>query len=285
MVILEVKNLSKRIGGKQILADVSFSVQRGEVLALIGPNGAGKTTTLKCIINATSKDTGEILVCGKPFEPSLKKNIAFVSEQRRVFSRLTLEDYYKMYQALYPNWDDLFFKSFLSYYGFSTNQELSKFSMGQRTIILIILALSTNADLVLLDEPTDNLDPTVRFELIQLIRQYAQEKNKAIVVSSHEIFELEEYATNIAIIKGGKILYCDSVDDAKQKHRIVSSIANLKNAEIIGLLNGEVLIKTEEEIGDYPRFNQIVIGYLKGKESMLKGKDDGNLQEIDLNFI
>ena len=282
MVVLEVKNVSKRINEKQILADVNFSVQKGEILAIVGPNGAGKTTTLKCIINAASRDTGEVLIFGKPFEPSLKKNIAFVSEHRRVFPKLTLDDYHKMYQVLYPNWDEIFFKNFLSRYGFSLNQELSKFSMGQRTLILVILALATNAELVLLDEPTQNLDPTVRFEVIQLIKQYVQEKNNAIIVSSHEIFELEEYATNIAIIKNGRILYCDSIDDAKQKHRIVSSITNLEDAEVIGLLDGEVLVKTEKEVGEYPRLNQIIIGYLRGKEGMQDIKGDSfNVADFD----
>lgn len=120
--------------------------------------------------------------------------------------------------------------------------------------------------------------------MIQLIKQYVQEKNIAVIVSSHEIFELEEYATNIAIIKNGRILYCDSIDDAKQKHRIVSSMANLKDAEVVGLLDGEVLVRTEKDMGEYPRLNQIIIGYLRGKEGMQEIKS-GYYQITDLNSL
>ena len=119
MYALQVKNLSKQIDGKQILSDINFAVPQGEILALVGPNGAGKTTTLKCIMNAVPKDSGEIIVFDKPFDTSLKADIAFVTEDRKVFNNLRLEDYYIMYKSLYPAWDDQFFRIFLSKYGFN----------------------------------------------------------------------------------------------------------------------------------------------------------------------
>ncbi|ABY95489.1 MAG: ABC transporter related [Caldanaerobacter subterraneus] len=263
MYTLEVKNLSKQIDGKQILSNVTFKVEEGEIMALVGPNGAGKTTTLKCIMNAVKKDSGEIFIFEKPFHPSIKKDIAFVTEHRKVFNNLQLADYYKLYKTLYPSWDDMFFKNFLSRYGFNLNEEMQKFSRGQKTLILAILAFSTNAKLIILDEPTQHLDPAARFELIEIIKQYVNEKKGTILLSSHEIFELEEYATSFAIIKDGKILYTDSIDEAKQKHRIVSLNENIKGAKVIAVMNNEVLVQTEEDIGEYPRLNQIIVGYLK----------------------
>ncbi|MBE3579878.1 MAG: ABC transporter ATP-binding protein, partial [Caldanaerobacter subterraneus] len=122
---------------------------------------------------------------------------------------------------------------------------------------------STNAKLIILDEPTQHLDPATRFELIEIIKQYVNDKKGTILLSSHEIFELEEYATSFAIIKDGKILYTDSIDEAKQKHRIVRLNENIKGAKVIAVMNNEVLVKTEEDIGEYPRLNQIIVGYLK----------------------
>lgn len=263
MYALEVKNLSKQIDGKQILSNINFAVPRGEILALVGPNGSGKTTTLKCIVNAIPKDSGEIILFDNPFDVSLKEEIAFVTEDRKIFNNLELADYYHIYKNLYPSWDDSFFKGFISKYGFNLSQDMQKLSRGQKTLILSILALSTNAKLIIMDEPTQHLDPPSRYELIQLIKQYINEKRGTILLSSHEIFELEEYATSFAIIKNGKILYTDSIDDAKQKHRIIKLNENTNNAQIISVIDDEVLIKTEEDIGEYPRLNQIIVGYLK----------------------
>nr|MBO2493826.1 ABC transporter ATP-binding protein [Clostridia bacterium]PZN07193.1 MAG: ABC transporter ATP-binding protein [Caldicoprobacter oshimai] len=266
MYALQVKNLSKQIDGKQILSDINFAVPQGEILALVGPNGAGKTTTLKCIMNAVPKDSGEIIVFDRPFDASLKIDIAFVTEDRRVFDNLRLEDYYNMYKTLYPSWNDQFFKNFLSKYGFNLEQEMQKLSRGQKTIILSILALATGARLIIMDEPTQHLDPASRYELIHLIKQYVNEMGGTILLSSHEIFELEEYATSFAIIKNGRILYTDTIDDAKHKHRIVRLNENIRNARIVAVMEDEILLRTQEDIGEYPHLNQIIVGYLKSGE-------------------
>nr|PZN07327.1 MAG: ABC transporter ATP-binding protein [Caldicoprobacter oshimai] len=266
MYALQVKSLSKQIDGKQILSDINFAVPQGEILALVGPNGAGKTTTLKCIMNAVPRDSGEIIVFDRPFDASLKIDIAFVTEDRKVFDNLRLEDYYNMYKSLYPSWNDQFFKNFLSKYGFNLGQEMQKLSRGQKTLVLSILALATGAKLIIMDEPTQHLDPASRYELIHLIKQYVNERGGTILLSSHEIFELEEYATSFAIIKNGKILYTDTIDDAKHKHRIVRLNENIRNARIVAVMEDEILLRTQEDIGEYPRLNQIIVGYLKSAE-------------------
>jgi len=266
MYALKVKGLSKQIDGKQILSDVTFEVPQGEIMALVGPNGAGKTTTLKCIMNAIPRDSGEIAVFNRPFSPSLKADMAFVTEDRRVFDNLRLEDYYNMYKTLYPSWNDQFFRNFLSKYDFNLGQEMQKLSRGQKTIILSILALATCARLIIMDEPTQHLDPASRYELIHLIKQYVNEMGGTVLLSSHEIFELEEYATSFAIIKSGRILYTDTIDDAKHKHRVVRLNENIRNARIVAVMEDEILIRTQEDIGEYPRLNQIIVGYLKSGE-------------------
>ncbi|NLO82842.1 MAG: ATP-binding cassette domain-containing protein [Clostridiales bacterium] len=279
MYALQVKNLSKQIDGKQILSDINFAVPQGEILALVGPNGAGKTTTLKCIMNAVPKDSGEIIVFDKPFDTSLKADIAFVTEDRKVFNNLRLEDYYIMYKCLYPAWDDQFFRNFLSKYGFNLAQEMQKLSRGQKTLILSILALATSARLIIMDEPTQHLDPASRYELIHLIKQYVNGNGGTILLSSHEIFELEEYATSFAIIKNGKILYTDNIDDAKHKHRIVRPDEDTRNAIIVAVIDDEILVKTEEDIGVYPRLNQIIVGYLKSsREEVVTGGMQFNIE-------
>lgn len=283
---LQVTGLSKHINGKVILSDISFCVNEGEILALIGPNGAGKTTTMKCIINAMPKDAGEVTIFGRPFSHSMKNQIAFVSENRQVFYKATLGDYYEFYKRLYPAWNDSFFKSIISRYNFNFNQIMQSFSMGQRTLILVILALSTFSKLIFLDEPTQHLDPTIRYDIIQLIKSFVRETNTTFVISSHEIFELEEYATNIAIIKDGRILYTDTIDSAKEKHRLVKSIDSSEALSIVGMVDNQILIRTDKQIGEFPNLNQIIIGYLKGYSQELEIQNFRSKTEtIDLNNI
>lgn len=126
------------------------------------------------------------------------------------------------------------------------------------------LSICNQADLLILDEPTQHLDPTVRLEIMSLLREYVG-NDKLAIVSSHEIFELEEYATDLVIIKEGRIIYTDSIDEAKEKHRIVEKGETIQEGEVVGLVGQAVLVKTQRDIGRFPKLNEIVVGYLTGK--------------------
>lgn len=265
--VLEVKNLSKRFTNKQVLSDISFSVKKGSIFALIGPNGAGKTTTIKCILDAISKDGGEINIFGETFKPSLKKQIAVVSEDRRVFRNFTANDYEKLWSTLYENWDRRTYETLMSRYNFDLSQKVQEYSIGMKTLFFVILAISSGAQLLILDEPTQHLDPTTRFEIMGLIKSVSNE-GRTVLISSHEIFELEEYATDFAIIKSGVVVYTDSIDEAKEKHRVIGRGENFLSGTAIGIVGDELLVKVSEEakeIGRYPKFNDIVVGYLNSR--------------------
>lgn len=265
--VLEVKYLSKRFTNKQVLSDISFSVKKGSIFALIGPNGAGKTTTIKCILDAISKDGGEINIFGESFKPFLKKQIAVVSEDRRVFRNFTANDYEKLWSTLYENWDRRTYETLMSRYNFDLSQKVQEYSIGMKTLFFVILAISSGAQLLILDEPTQHLDPTTRFEIMGLIKSVSNE-GRTILISSHEIFELEEYATDFAIIKSGVVIYADSIDEAKEKHRVIGRGENFLSGTAIGIVGDELLVKVSEEakeIGRYPKFNDIVVGYLNSR--------------------
>lgn len=266
--LLSVKNLSKRFGNKQVLADINFSVDKGSIFALIGPNGAGKTTTIRSILNSIEPDGGTIELYGEKIDFFAKQNIATLSEDRTVFRNFTALDYEKLYSALYPKWDSQVFRGFLSKYGFDLSQKVETYSIGMKTLFFVILCLSTNADLLILDEPTQHLDPTVRYEVMRLIRDYIT-ADRACIISSHEMFELEEYATEFAIINSGKVIYTDSIDSAKEKHRVIKPENSIPGAEVIGLVGDEVLVRLNGEIefetGRFPRLHEIVVAYLSRK--------------------
>lgn len=265
--ILEVKNLSKRFKNKQVLSDISFSVKKGSIFALIGPNGAGKTTTIKCILDVISMNGGQVNIFGEPFKPSVKKHIAVVSEDRRVFRNFTANDYEKLWSTLYENWDRRTYETLISRYNFDLSQKVQEYSIGMKTLFFVILAISSGAQLLILDEPTQHLDPTTRFEIMGLLKSVSNE-GRTVLISSHEIFELEEYATDFAIIKSGVVIYTDSIDEAKEKHRVIGKRENFPSGNAIGIVGDELLVKISEEaeeVGRYPKFNDIVVGYLNSR--------------------
>jgi len=228
-------------------------------------NGAGKTTTIRCIMDSIENDGGKIELFGQSIDPAIKRNIAVVSEDRRVFRHFTALDYEALWSALYPKWDSDVFKDFLAKYNFDLKQRVETYSIGMKTLFFVALAVSSQAELLILDEPTQHLDPTIRFDIMTMLKSYAKE-GRTILISSHEIFEIEEYATHFAIIKQGKVIYTDSIDDAKEKHRIISEGDLMSREGVVGIVGNEVLIKIEnaESGGRYPRLNEIVVGYLTG---------------------
>lgn len=263
--VIKVDGLSKRFGGKQVLSNISFSVDEGSIFALIGPNGAGKTTTIRCITDSIESDGGRIELFGQSINPTVKRSIAVVSEDRRVFRHFTALDYEALWSTLYPKWDSEVFKDFLARYNFDLKQRVETYSIGMKTLFFVALAVSSQAELLILDEPTQHLDPTTRFDIMTMLKAYAKD-GRTILISSHEIFELEEYATDFAIIKQGKVIYTDSIDDAKEKHRIISEGDAMSRDGIVGIVGNEVLVKVDgsESSGRYPRLNEIVVGYLTG---------------------
>ena len=268
MKAVELIDVNKSFNGKIVLNRLNFAVEEGEVFALIGPNGAGKTTTLRCIYGDLSLDDGEIKVYGDVLNSEVKKRIAVMNEGRETFRKMTGEEYLKMWSYLYPNWDEKIMSNFVIHYKLDLRERVEDYSMGMKTIFMLGLIISSSADLLILDEPTHHMDPEIRMEMMKVLRDYASQGGKTMIISSHEIYELEEIATSFAIIKEGKIIYSDSLDEAKAKHRIVGKDERLAGCEIVGLLEDEYLVRVpdiETDVGRFPSFREIVLGYLRGK--------------------
>lgn len=266
-MVVKIKNLSKNFGSKRILNDISIDIPEGEIFSLIGPNGAGKTTTMRCIFGDLRPDNGEIEVFGKKLKSSVKSKIAVMTEDRLNFKRFTGNDYVNLWKMLYPNWNEKIFSSFAMHYNFGLNDKVDTYSMGTKTLFHLALCIASGAELLILDEPTQNLDPVIRQEILDVLKKFASDEGRTIIISSHEIYELEEISSCFAIIKEGRILYSDSIDDAKEKHRVVERGEIIPQGTIIGNSGNETIVKTEEEAGRYATFREIVLAYLKGTKS------------------
>ncbi len=162
--IVEVKGLVKKFGDKIVLNNVNFSVNYQEIFALIGPNGAGKTTTLRCLYGDIFPNQGTIDIFGTKFSQSMKDKIAVLTENRISFSRFKGEDYRKLWSMLYPNWNDEIFNKFIMHYNLDLRERVENYSSGMKVIMNLALAISSGAELLILDEPTLNLDPVVRMD-------------------------------------------------------------------------------------------------------------------------
>lgn len=219
--ILEVNNISKSFGGKKILNDVSFSLNEGEVLGFIGPNGAGKTTTIKLVLGLQSIDSGTVLINGydvkKEFEKAIEK-VGAIVESPDLYMYLSGRKNLELIANMYKNIDKKRIDEVVSLVKLENriNDKVSKYSLGMRQRLGIAAALLNNPNLLVLDEPTNGLDPEGIKELRDLLKQLAKKEKMAILISSHNLAELESFCTNVCLIKNGEIISSNSVKEFKK---------------------------------------------------------------------
>lgn len=266
--MISVENIYKSFGTIGALNGFDINIRENEVHALIGPNGSGKTTTLRIIRGDMLPDRGNVTIFGSPNVDKVKKNVAVVTEDRLAVKNFTIFDYMYLYEFLYPAWNgEDFYKDILKA-GLKGEQRLSELSGGQKTIVMNFLALFSGASVLILDEPVQHLDPVFRGIISRRISEYAEKPGKAVLISSHEIYELEEVATDFTVISKGKTIYSNTVDNAKESHRLLSS-EELDGKPFIGKKGNEYLVKNTGEKGQYPNLKEIVLCYLSEIEREL----------------
>ncbi len=222
--ILEVKNLNKFFGKKQILKNVSFTINEGEILGFIGPNGAGKTTTIKLILGLQSINSGEVYINGydvtKDFEKAILK-VGAIVENPDAYMYLTgrknLELIANMYQDITKERIDEVIR--LTGLEKRINDKVSKYSLGMRQRLGIASSLLHNPNLLILDEPTNGLDPEGIKELRELLIKLTKEEKMGVLISSHNLAELESFCTNVCLIKNGSVITTSSIKNFKKSDK------------------------------------------------------------------
>ena len=213
--LIEVKNLSKAFGGTFALDDMSMNVPEGSIYGLIGPNGAGKTTLLRHIAGACRPDKGRVFVGGEPVweNPRTKARIVFVPDDPHFDSYEKSGDLAAFYKGVYKNFDQKRFRDLLSVFGLDPDKRAGGFSRGMKKQMALILAICSTPDILLLDEPVDGLDPIARRRFWDQILQDVADKRTTIMISSHNLRELDDICDHIGIISRGKLLLEKPVDD------------------------------------------------------------------------
>lgn len=238
--ILEISNLHKKYEGFA-LKDVSFSLERGFVLGFIGPNGAGKTTTIKLIMNLIKRDSGTIKVFGLDnlrHEKEIKEKIGFVYDENYFYEELTTEEMKRIIAPFYTGWDEALYQKYIREFELPPRKRIKELSKGMKLKFSLALALSHQAELLVMDEPTSGLDPVFRNEFLDILRDYMAVENRGVIFSTHVTSDLEKIADYITMINKGEIVFSMSKEDLYEEYVLLKGPKSALNQELKKVLIG-----------------------------------------------
>ncbi|NFV12766.1 ABC transporter ATP-binding protein [Clostridium sporogenes] len=231
--ILEVKNLRKDYKNFS-LENINFSLDRGYIMGFIGPNGAGKSTTIKLIMNLIKKDAGDIKIFSRDnvkYETEVKEKIGFVYDENYFYDHVNIETMKKIIAPFYKEWSDKTFNKYLKTFDLDPKKKIKNLSKGMKMKFSLALALSHNADLIIMDEPTAGLDPVFRREILDILYDLIQDENKSIFFSTHITTDLEKIADYITFINKGKIIFSEDKNEIMEKYSLVKGGLDFLNEE------------------------------------------------------
>lgn len=221
--ILEIRGLYKKFNGFT-LKNIDLALNRGYIMGFIGPNGAGKSTTIKLIMNLLKKDGGQIKIFGKDHilnEQEIKNRIGFVFDENYYYEELTVSEMKWVVARLYQKWDEKAYKYYLEKFELPPDKKIKELSKGMKMKFSLAIALSHNAELLIMDEPTSGLDPLIRSEFLDILSEEIQDENKAVLFSTHITSDLDKIADFITLIDDGEILFSTMKDELLNNYGLV----------------------------------------------------------------
>lgn len=229
--ILEVTGLEKKYKDFK-LKNLDFSLPEGCVTGFIGTNGAGKTTTIKSILDIIHRDKGSVRFFGKSSEGNLseiKNRLGVVFDDSYFYDELTMAEMKSIIAPAYSQWSDSRYKSYMEKFNLNPNQKILTLSKGMKTKFSLVLALSHEAELLIMDEPTSGLDPLMRSQLLEILKDYMKEGGKGVFFSTHIVSDLEKIADMLILIDNGEILLKEEKDMLLDKYRKIKGDIKLLN--------------------------------------------------------
>ena len=213
--MIELKNVTKTFGGFKALDDLTLTVPQGAVYGLVGPNGAGKSTAIRHITGIYRPDSGSITVEGLPVyeNPQIKQTIGYIPDDVFFFPSATMEEMRKFYKGMYPKFDDALFDRLYDAFDLPRKGQIRRFSKGMQKQAAFHLTLACRPDILILDEPVDGLDPVMRRQVMSLILSDVAEHGTTVLISSHNLRELEDVCDHVGIMDHGRMLLERSLAD------------------------------------------------------------------------
>lgn len=226
MNVLETHRLSRKFGAKEAVRELDLAVESGSIYALLGPNGAGKTTTLKTIMNILRPTSGKALVLGtdsRRLGPGELSRIGYVSENQEMPDWMSVRELLEYCKPFYPTWDDAFAGKLLKKFEMDPEQKLGNLSRGTRMKAALLSSLAYRPRLLVLDEPFSGLDPLVREELIQGILELTDQEQWTVLVSSHDVDEVEKLADQVGVLNEGHLFLSEPIEKLQSRFRKVTA--------------------------------------------------------------
>lgn len=279
--MIEIINGYKSLGDKEVLKNINLKVEQGSIFGLIGPNGAGKTTLIKSMMGIYKLDKGEIKVKEEPvFENSKIKGVmGYVTDENNLLDYFTLKDAVKFYSLSYKSFDENRFYELNKIFQLPEKKSIRKFSKGMKMRLSIMLNLSIMPEVLVMDEPTNGLDPIVKREFINILLEDVAERGTTVLISSHNLGELERICDSIAIINNGEIKYSNSIEKMKETIRKIQVV--FKNDAPSDLGEWNEIIKVEK-VGRV--YNIVTKDYSKEFLDKLNSCEILFQEEIDLTL-
>lgn len=218
MELLECKNLSKSFDNKKILKDVNLIIPRGKIVGLLGKNGQGKTTLIKLINDLLTPTSGEILIEGKHPGVESKKIISYLPERTYLDKEMKIIDTLNYFDEFYDNFNIEKAKKLIKDLDLDINQKISKMSKGMQEKLQLILVMSRDADLYILDEPLGGVDPATRDYILDTILSNFKE-GSSVIISTHLISDIERILDEVIFIDSGKIILTAPADELRKKEK------------------------------------------------------------------
>ena len=213
--MLEMKNVTKTFGDFKALDDLTMTVPKGTVYGLVGPNGAGKSTAIRHLTGVYRPDCGEITMEGQPIyeNPVLKERIASIPDEIFHFPSATMEEMHKYYRGIYPNFDEDLYQRLYEVFKLPRKGQIRRFSKGMQKQAAFHLSICCRPDVLILDEPVDGLDPVMRRQVWSLILADVAQRGTTVLISSHNLRELEDICDHVGIMDHGRMLLERSLAD------------------------------------------------------------------------
>lgn len=226
--VFNLREVRKRYKGFTL--DIgNLSLDGGYVMGLIGPNGAGKSTIIKILMNLVYPDRGEVFVLGMrqpEHEMEIKRQVGYVSEEPSFYEGMTVGWMASLVRPYYPTWDDNLCRRYLRKFALDPGKKVRELSRGMKVKLGLMLALSHNPKLLILDEPTSGIDPVVRHELLQEVVEMIRDEKRSVLLSSHITSDIEQIADYITIVDHGKLVESSDKESMMSRWKKVAGALN-----------------------------------------------------------
>jgi len=222
--IIETSQLCKSYKGKPALRGLDLRVPAGSIFGFLGRNGAGKTTTIKTLMGLLRADSGSAHVFGSPVTDAdrsadIRRRIGFVTEDKELYPYMTVEQVIRFTRPLFPKWRHDLERRYLEIFELPLERKIPELSKGMRSKLMLLLAISRGADLLILDEPTDGLDPAAIEDVMRELVTIAATSGTTMFFSSHQLADVDLIADHIGIIDQGRMIVSGSLDDIKARYQ------------------------------------------------------------------